>query len=305
MCVSLQPAKIRISIFIFTGILAAISLLFVMFSIFLSLQTLPLPQNTPNDRAFDLPAQIPLEEGNPLPGADSALEQSDARKDIIEKEPSASGSTSGPAGTSNNYWQYPVTILPCTRSGDDLLVLVNKSFQLSAEYSPSDLVPVENSGIRTTKSSLSIRSIIVTSLTELANAAQAQSVDLAVLSAYRSYSTQQSTYSYWVSYNGGSVDAADRVSARPGHSQHQLGTAIDFTTSEISDQLGQQFANTAAGQWLAAHAWEYGFAIAYSAGAEELTGYSYEPWHFRYIGKENALEWHGSGKPLELWLRAW
>jgi D-alanyl-D-alanine carboxypeptidase len=55
--------------------------------------------------------------------------------------------------------------------------------------------------------------------------------------------------------------------------------------------------------WLAAHAWEYGFALAYPQGWEAATGYSFEPWHFRYIGRENAARWHASGLILEVWLR--
>ncbi len=210
---------------------------------------------------------------------------------------SAGEVTSG-TGTASGY---PTTILPCTRSGDDLLVLVNKQYKLPSSYAPGDLVPVSNSGIRTTKSGMQVRSIIISDLANMKNDMAAAGIDIAILSAYRSYSTQQSTYNYWVSVLGQAQ--ADRVSARPGHSQHQLGTTVDFTSSEIGDQLGQQFANTQAGQWLAAHAWEYGFAIGYPSGHESVTGYSYEPWHFRYIGVENAASWHASGQILELWLR--
>jgi LAS superfamily LD-carboxypeptidase LdcB len=289
----------HILIWLLTLIPAVVSAFLATYSILITYQPQPLQLNSPGNTAFDIPIEIPLEEGNPMTGTENAYLQSEARKQAIEhgRQTGQSSSTTG------NYWEYPSTILPCTKSGDDLLVLVNKSYQLPATYSPSDLVPIENSGIRTTRSSLTVRTIIISSLSDLNTSAQAQGIDLAILSAYRSYDTQQTTYSYWVSYNGGSIDAADRVSARPGHSQHQLGTAVDFTTSEISDQLGQQFADTAAGRWLAEHAWEYGFALAYPLGAESITGYSYEPWHFRYIGIENAAEWHGSGDTLEGWLR--
>ena len=204
--------------------------------------------------------------------------------------------------TTTSPYAYPATILPCTRSGNDLLVLVNKSYALPSSYAPTDLVAITQSGVRATKSGLLIRNIIVSDLSALAAAATDQGIDLAVISTYRSYTTQQSTYNYWVTYNGGSTAAADTVSARPGHSQHQLGTAVDFTSSEIGDQLGQQFGTSAAGQWLAQHAWEYGFALAYPSGYDAITGYSYEPWHFRYIGRANAAEWHASGEILEVWL---
>lgn len=215
-----------------------------------------------------------------------------------------SSSSSGEATESTGkWWGYPADILPCTRSGDDLLVLVNKQYQLPSTYAPSDLVSINNSGIRTTKSGLYVRSIVIGDLTEMVQAASSVGIDIAALSAYRTYATQQSTYNYWVAYNGGNTDAADQVSARAGHSQHQLGTAIDFTTNEIGDQLGSQFGGTAAANWLASNAWKYGFVLAFPAGWESTTGFSYEAWHFRYIGKGNASEWHKSGQILELWLR--
>lgn len=223
----------------------------------------------------------------------------DRKKELAQFRSTTSSTTSNTSASGG----YPDNILTCSRSGDDLLVLVNKQYQLPSTYAPSDLVSVTNAGIRTTKAGLSVRNNSITELTRLGNDATTANIDLAILSAYRSYSTQQSTYNYWVAYNGGNIAVADTISARPGHSQHQLGTAVDFTTNEISDQLGQHFGNTAAGQWLAEHAWEYGFALAYPTGWESTTGYSYEPWHFRYIGVENAKEWHSSGLILELWLR--
>lgn len=327
-------AKPKISklLIIFILIAAVIATaLFAIYCITTAIRQSPLKYNATEGTAFDFPMDgdnaandlsedTTLEKSQVLPGEADAHEKTAKKKADIEDnsaESSASAGNSSNLGDSNknsgpqsgggtstgNYWEYPAVILPCTRNGDDLLVLVNKSYQLPSTYAPSDLVGVETSGIRTTKSSLLLRSIMISSLTELDTAAKAQGIDLAILSAYRSYATQQSTYTYWVNYNGGSVAAADQVSARPGHSQHQLGTAVDFTTSEIGDALGQQFAHTTAGQWLDAHAWEYGFALAYPAGAEALTGYSYEPWHFRYIGKENASQWHDSGMTLEAWLR--
>ncbi|WKZ31311.1 MAG: M15 family metallopeptidase [Candidatus Dojkabacteria bacterium] len=203
-----------------------------------------------------------------------------------------------------NWWSYPTPTLATTRSGDDLLVLVNKQYQLPSTYAPSDLVNLAqqpNLNIRLT-STFYLRSIVINDLRNLANAAQAAGLDMSIKSAYRSYATQQSTYQYWVNYNGGSVDAADQVSARAGHSQHQLGTAVDFSSSEVGDQIGAVFHDTAAAAWLGNHAWEYGFVIAYPQGAEEITRYAYESWHYRYIGVANAAEWRASGKTLEEWL---
>jgi LAS superfamily LD-carboxypeptidase LdcB len=201
------------------------------------------------------------------------------------------------------YYAYPDNILPCTRSGNDLLVLVNKKYKLPSSYAPGDLTPVSNSGIRTTKSGLYVRNIMIEDLKALNTAVKSEGIDIAVLSAYRSYSTQQSTYNYWVNYNGGNTDAADQVSARAGHSQHQLGTAVDFTSSEIGDALGTQFEKTSASRWLTQNAWKYGFALSFPKGWESETGFNYEPWHYRYIGRENTASWHSSGQILEVWLR--
>ena len=122
-------------------------------------------------------------------------------------------------------------------------------------------------------------------------------------SGYRSYQDQLSTYNYWLRYNGNNADYADRVSARAGHSQHQLGTAIDFSTSEIQDGIGGQFAPTKAAKWLEENAYKYGFVISFPRGYESVTGYNYESWHYRYIGKANAQEMVNSGKILEIYLR--
>lgn len=203
--------------------------------------------------------------------------------------------------TGNTWWTYPNEILPAIKNGDDLLVLVNKKYQLPSSYTPSGLVNASTSGIRIVSSSL-IRSILISDLTELGNAAKTSGIDLAIISGYRSYATQAATYQNWVNSYGGDANAADQISARAGHSQHQLGTTIDFTTNECGDKIGSVFHNTKASKWLAENAWKYGFVIAYPSGAETITGYSYESWHYRYIGKSNASSWHTSAQVLDVWL---
>jgi len=197
------------------------------------------------------------------------------------------------------WWRYTKEIKPVTRSGDDLLVLVNKEYQLPQSYAPSDLVLASNSGLRRGEGYY-LRNILITDLTNLVNAAKAASIDLSIVSGYRSYNTQVATYNHWVSVNG--IDGADKISARPGHSQHQLGTAIDFSSREVSDGLGGSFYTTKAAAWLYENAWKYGFVISYPSGYESTTGYSYESWHYRYIGVANAQEMHNSGLILEMYL---
>lgn len=202
----------------------------------------------------------------------------------------------------SNWWNYPKEILTTTKSGNDLLVLVDKKYKLPSSYAPTDLVNVSSTGIRT-KGTITVRSVVLTDLKSMAKAAKADGIDLSIVSGYRSYTTQQSTYNYWVQYNGGDVDTADTISARPGHSQHQLGTAIDFSTNEINDGIGMDFNNTKAAKWLEENAYKYGFALAFPQGYEGVTGYAYESWHFRYIGIDNALTWKQSGLILEQWLQ--
>jgi D-alanyl-D-alanine carboxypeptidase len=214
-------------------------------------------------------------------------------------------STSNPINpvNSSDWWAYPENIKQTVRNGDDLLVLVNKEYKLPSTYAPSDLVVVGENVIRR-GSNYYLRSILINDLKSLVTDAKSEGIDLSIVSAYRSYSTQQSTYQYWVNYNGGCVSCADKISARAGHSQHQLGTTLDFSSSEVNDSLGIRFGDTQASKWLKANAYKYGFVISFPQGYEATTGYSYEPWHYRYIGRSNALEMRNSGKILEIYLRS-
>ena len=112
-------------------------------------------------------------------------------------------------------------------------------------------------------------------------------------SAFRSYESQQSVYAGWVSSLG--QEAADLTSARPGHSEHQTGLSIDISADPANCSLDQCFADTAQGQWLAANAWRFGFTLRYPNGYTPITGYEFEPWHYRYVGLELAAELHNTG----------
>ncbi|MCY3602480.1 MAG: M15 family metallopeptidase [Chloroflexi bacterium] len=119
---------------------------------------------------------------------------------------------------------------------------------------------------------------------------------VAVVSSYRSYETQRNTFEYHVNEYG--LDQALRVSARPGHSEHQLGTTVDFSSTTVGYELVEAFGSTPEGRWLADHAHEYGFILSYPEGKEVVTGYAYEPWHFRWVGRELAAEVRASGLTL-------
>jgi LAS superfamily LD-carboxypeptidase LdcB len=221
---------------------------------------------------------------------------------IGDVNPSKLVSSSSNIVSTTNWWSYPSDIKGVSRSGDDLLVLVNKEYRLPSTYAPTDLVVVGDSVIRR-GNNYYLRSIVINDLRDMVNQAKSDGIDLSIVSAYRSYNTQVNTYNYWVSYYGNCVDCADKVSARPGHSQHQLGTTIDFSSNEVSDKLGKVFSDTNASRWLVENAYRYGFVIGYPQGYESITGYSYESWHYRYIGKSNAQEMKNSGNILEIYLR--
>jgi D-alanyl-D-alanine carboxypeptidase len=203
----------------------------------------------------------------------------------------------------SNWWDYPANIMQTTRSGDDLLVLVNKQYQLPSGYEPSDIVELTTDNTGITTGGLYARAIILPELKKLSQDIAATGIDLRLASAYRSFDNQVGTYNYWVGYLGNSNEA-DKVSARAGHSQHQLGTTLDFSTYQGGVQLlWGDFTGSAAQIWLNDNAWKYGFVQSYPNGLESVTGYSAESWHFRYIGVENAAAQKSSGLSLEEWLR--
>ena len=164
-----------------------------------------------------------------------------------------------------------------TAQEEALYTLVDKNNYLSSEYAPSDLLRIDSFPGLYTREGIQLREIIFPDLTALNAAARNRGLRLVVSSAYRSYSYQEEVYARNVRLSG--EEQADRVSAKPGASQHQLGLAIDFGSITLA------FADTPEGKWLMENAWIYGFSLSYPDGYEELTGYAYEPWHYRYIGR--------------------
>lgn len=161
----------------------------------------------------------------------------------------------------------------------ELLRLVDKEHPLPAEYAPDDLVELDTLSDRLdlTREGLLLRRFLLKDLFAMVEAAKAEGVELPISSAYRSYEYQEWLFDYWVEEIG--IEEAERSSARPGTSQHQLGTTIDFGS------ITNAFAETEAGVWLAGNSGRFGFSLSYPEGYEELTGYKYESWHFRYLGR--------------------
>lgn len=165
---------------------------------------------------------------------------------------------------------------PLLSQSSDLLVLVDKKNELPAEYEPDDLVALKAPAFVVNRSDLKFRKAYLPALTSLVNAAKKEGLRLVLSSAYRSWVYQKDLFQRYVTKDG--LATAERYSARPGRSQHQLGTVIDFGS------ITPEFAETPEGRWMAEHAGEFGFSMSFPEGQEALTGYVFEPWHFRYIG---------------------
>jgi len=157
--------------------------------------------------------------------------------------------------------------------------LIDKENSLDEDYEPHDLVDL-TSGSSEIVSNRMLRKDAFESLTEIKRAASEEGLTLSALSAYRSYFYQGRVYTNLVITMG--KEEASRVSARPGHSQHQLGFAVDF------NDLDNDLAQTKEGMWLAANASRFGWSLSYPEGYEEITGYTWESWHYRYVGRELA-----------------
>lgn len=171
--------------------------------------------------------------------------------------------------------------------------LINKENTLSASYAPADLVALNK--YMEAGSGVTMERQAAEALGRLVKAAEEQGISgIYGTSGYRSYSTQTTLHNRKISYyrglgyGSGSAAAAGRVVAPPGASEHQSGLAIDVTTANVGYGLEENFGQTKAGQWMAAHAWEYGFILRYPADKVDITGYIYEPWHFRYVGAPHA-----------------
>lgn len=177
---------------------------------------------------------------------------------------------------------------------DSPLVLVNKHRLLAPkDYAPADLVtPVVLSG---SAEPVLVRAEVAAAAERMFAAAAADGVTITVKSSYRSFDTQVSVYNGYVASKG--ETAADSTSARPGYSEHQTGLAIDIgdANADTACDFNSCFADTAAGQWVAAHGTEHGFAVRYVPGAETITGYLAEPWHLRYLGTEVARDMNERG----------
>lgn len=175
-------------------------------------------------------------------------------------------------------------------------IIANKRRPLNPlQYVPPLAAPDMKLRLNARTPEMQVSTQALADLERLAMAAEAAGRPLMLASGYRSYQSQVAVYNNEVKRYG--QTQADRQSARPGHSEHQTGLAIDLAPASGQCMIEECFGELPEGKWLIAHAHEYGFIIRYPQGKEAVTGYLYEPWHLRYVGRELAAELHKQGNP--------
>lgn len=182
---------------------------------------------------------------------------------------------------------------------DWAITLVDTILRVPRSYVPPDLVSVSKAGVA---GSGKVRAILIDDLHAMSEAADAAGNGIGVHSAYRSYDDQKAVFDGWVQEFG--YARALEVSARPGHSEHQLGLAIDFRSDPGGSPFTGSWGKTPAGTWMNAHAWEFGFMRSYPPRKQSVTCYDNEAWHYRYVGRDLAAAIHASGLTLREYLWA-
>ena len=179
---------------------------------------------------------------------------------------------------------------------DGLLFLQNRQWRVSRYYEPE----TQKAGVPGQLQDM--RPDAAAALEEMFAACKEETgVTLKAVSGYRSYQRQATIYQNKLD-RVGTKEKADQYVARPGASEHQLGLAMDVGQKSDDVNLTSSFGRTKGGKWVAANCWKYGFILRYQEDWEDVTGYAYEPWHVRYVGKENARLIHEADMPLETYL---
>lgn len=183
---------------------------------------------------------------------------------------------------------------------DDLSIIATQQFSLPASYVPANLLPLSDyfSEEVTRGQALSVRASLIAPLQQIVEVMHTADLRPSILSAYRSYGEQATAWKWWESQYPGRVAI---MSARPGNSEHQLGTTVDFGSPELNHLFHVDFAKTAEGLWLVDNAHKFGFTLSYPADSYAVTGFKYEPWHYRYVGAELAEQLYYSGQTLTAW----
>ena len=184
--------------------------------------------------------------------------------------------------TDHSYYTYDFD----TNLEDDYLMLVNKYYHLNEDYVPDDLVEISNQYYY--GENHKIRKIVYDAFIDMWNEAQKDGIYLIINSSYRTYQEQQEVYDFYKDTYG--TTYADQIAARPGYSEHQTGLALDIFSKEHTTSTN--FKDSPAHLWLKENAYRYGFIQRYDENTQDLTGFTEEAWHWRYVGIEVATYLH-------------
>ena len=251
----------------------------------------PTPTPTATPTATPSPTATPTPSPTPTPEPTVAPTPVPTPVPTAVPVPAPTVAPPPPVGNVLPQCAYMDVLTPHHGYGDWPISLLDTIYHLPSWYAPGDLVDSSSAGVN---GGYLLRSLIAADLRAMAADARAAGSPIQLVSGYRSHAQQAATFDYWVSVGG--YEQALRTSARAGHSEHQLGTSIDVTSEggaapwEYGD-----WASTPAGAWMAANAWRYGFVMSYPRGAFDRTCYDYEPWHYRYVGRDLAAQIVASG----------
>ena len=254
------------------------------------------PTATPTPTPTVRPSPAPL--ATPLPTPSPTRAPTPVPTPVVTPRPTAAP-TPPPTAAGPPACEYVDILTKHHGYGEWPISLLDTIFHLPSAYAPTDLVDSSAGGVN---GGYLLRSLVTADLAAMAAAARANGTPIRLVSGYRSYAQQQATFDYWVSLGG--YKQALRTSARAGHSEHQLGTVIDVTSEGGSAPWDYaDWATTPAGAWMAANAWRYGFVMSYPRGGYDAICYDYEPWHYRYVGRDLAAQIAASGRVprLVLW----
>lgn len=194
----------------------------------------------------------------------------------------------------------PTTVEEADARG--FLILVNKTHPVDQNNAPDDLTSIKYYAKDRSASGRYMRAEAAGKFNKMVEAAKKDGLTIVMTTAYRSYSFQKTLWDSYVANEGEA--AAARFSAKPGMSEHQTGLAVDISAPSVNYSLTDKFENTKEGRWLAKNAHIFGFIMRYPKDGEAVTGYKYEPWHFRYVGEDAAAVIYQKDETLEEYLAA-
>lgn len=248
----------------------------------------------------------------PVPTADAAGSAANsAASSLPSAAPSSKAESSAVSGAAAESVESRDNLLGLTAAeakamlADPLMILVNHTNKMPENYTFETAECGSKTAVNKT-----LQTVACNAFLELQKAAAAENVTVWMQSGYRSVSYQTSLYEKKTNYykqqgydDAKAKEMAAAVVNPPGYSEHNCGLAADLNSPEHAG-LDEGFENTAAFRWLCQHAGEYGFILRYPKGAEEKTEITYEPWHWRYVGVENAAKINASGLCFEDYIAA-